>query len=190
MAFPWTILSKADLATGEIVEDLALTVKMIEAGAPPLLDLGAVVTSELPKTERGAATQRARWELGSLAMALRAAPRLFLRGLEGEARSLALALDIAVPPLTALSGAIILVIALATPAALLGAPTALKIALFALALLAVSVAIAWTAYGRKTLPPRALLAIIPYVLSKTRVYGAEGRRSARRWTRTERGDEE
>ncbi|MEZ5917331.1 MAG: glycosyltransferase family 2 protein [Parvularculaceae bacterium] len=36
MAFPWPLIAQADLASGEIVEDLALTIKMIDAGARAL----------------------------------------------------------------------------------------------------------------------------------------------------------
>jgi hypothetical protein len=188
MAFPWTTISTADLASGEIVEDLALTIRMVEAGSPPFLDLGALVASELARSEAGAATQRARWEHGSLRMAARMTPGLLLDGLRGNGRSLALAFDLAVPPLTVFAALLAATWLLAGAMALAGPASALKIASWALLLFAGAVATGWYAYGRAVLPPRALKAIGSYILGKARVYGAEGRRSAKRWTRTDRGD--
>jgi hypothetical protein len=188
MAFPWTAISTADLASGEIVEDLALTIRMTGAGSPPFLDLGALVTSELARSEAGAATQRARWEHGSLRMAARQAPGLLLKGLKGDGKALALAFDLAVPPLTVFAAMLTGMVVASAAIALAGAASALKIAVWALLLFAAAIALGWTAYGRAVLPPETLKAIGPYLLGKARVYGAEGRRSAERWTRTDRGD--
>lgn len=189
MAFPWALISATPLASGEIVEDLGLTVKMIDAGAPPFLDLGAIVTSELARSGAGAMTQRARWEHGSLSMAARAAPRLFLKGLKGDGKSLALAFDIAIPPLTVFAAILVAMLALSVVAAAFGAVGALKATVWSFLLFAGAVSTGWFAYGRDTLPPNALMGVASYLLSKMRVYGQEGRRSAKRWTRTDRGGE-
>lgn len=189
MAFPWALISSINLASGEIVEDLGLTIKMIDAGAPPYLDLGAVVTSELARSDAGATTQRARWEHGSLRMAARMAPRLLLKGVKGDGKSLAMAFDLAAPPLTILAAAIAGVLALGAVAAMFGAAGAFKIALWTLSLFLGTVILGWAAYGREVLPPHALKGVGAYLLGKARVYGAEGRRSAKRWTRTDRGSE-
>ncbi len=162
---------------------------MIEAGAPPHLDLAAVVTSELARSDAGATTQRARWEHGSLRMAARTAPRLFLKGLAGDFRSLAMALDIATPPLTILAAAIVVVTALACVAAFFGATFPLTLALLSLASSALAVGLGWAFYGRDVLPARALMGVVAYLAGKARVYGSEGARSAKRWTRTDRGSE-
>ncbi|MFZ5615844.1 MAG: glycosyltransferase family 2 protein [Pseudomonadota bacterium] len=187
MAFPWRIISESDLASGEIVEDLALTLKMVEAGAPPVLDLGAVVTSELARSDQGAATQRARWEHGSLRMAARMVPALLLRGARGDLKSFAMAFDLLVPPLTVLAALIVFMLIVSSLAALGGSPAALAWTLGSAVVFAGAIALAWAAYGRAVLPPSMLAAIGPYLLGKARVYGAEGRRSAKRWTRTDRG---
>lgn len=189
MAFPWRLVSASNFASGEIVEDLALTLTMIEAGAPPFLDLGAVVTSELARSEKGATTQRARWEHGSIRMAWRTAPKLFLKGLTGDRRALAMAFDLAVPPLTVLAVAIVTMLPVSALAALGGVTAPLMLSLLSAFLFVASVAFAWRAHGREVLPVGELKAIAPYFLGKARVYGAEGRRSAQRWTRTERGED-
>lgn len=187
MALPWEIVSKRNLASGEIVEDLALTIAMIEAGAPPFLDIRAVVESDLAATDRGATTQRARWEHGSLRIARRAAPKLFLRGLRGDFASLAMAFDIAIPPLTVFAALHVVMLTLTVVAAFAGASGPFTLTIWSGVLFAASILVAWRFYGREVLPVKALAAIWPYVAGKLRVYGAEGRDSARRWTRTDRG---
>lgn len=189
MAFPWSLIAKADLASGEIVEDLALTIRFVEAGAPPFLDLGAVVVSELAKSDAGATTQRARWEHGSLRMALGKAPGLLLRGLGGDLKALALAFDIAIPPLTVFGAALGALLVFSGLVALLGAAKFSAFAAWAAIASAAAVILGWAGCGREALPPGRLRAIGGYILGKARVYGREGRRSARKWRRTERGDE-
>jgi len=188
MAFEWPLIADEPLASGEIVEDLALSIRMIERGAPPALDLGAVVTSALARSESGAVTQRARWENGSLRMARRHAPRLLARGLRGDGKALAFALDLAIPPLALFAAAIAGTLALAAFAALLGSGDALLMAFSAAVAFALGVAIAWSRHGRVILPRESLGGVADYLLAKLRIYGAKGRASARTWTRTDRGD--
>lgn len=188
MAFPWALIKDRNLASGEIVEDLGLTISMLEAGEPPFLDLSAIVTSALAQTDAGATIQRARWEHGSIRMAFAAVPRLLARGLSGDLRAFAMALDVAVPPLTLFAALIVGMLLISGALAVSGSAAPFAVSLWAAAVFAISVAVAWASYGRAVLPPRTLAAIIPYLLGKARVYGAEGRRSARRWTRTDRGE--
>lgn len=190
MAFPWALAAEQQFATGEIVEDLAMTVALIGEGAPPILDMDAVVESALARSGSGAATQRARWELGSLRLAVRQAGALFARGLSGDWRSLLMAFDLLVPPLTVLGAVIVLGCLASIPFALAGRQAPLALFWDAGLLFAVTIVIAWFAYGRTALPPKTLAGLGDYLLGKLRVYGGEGRESARRWTRTDRGDEE
>lgn len=188
MAFPFDLIARENLASGEIVEDLALTIRMIEAGAPPFLDLGAVVDSELARSDVGAMTQRARWEHGSLRVAARFVPRLLARGFKGDMKSLAMGLDLLTPPLALFAAAIVLTLAVSILAAFGGYGGALSLTIGAMIVFAMSIAFAWASYGREALPAGALAAIVPYLLGKARIYGREGRRSAARWTRTDRGE--
>jgi cellulose synthase/poly-beta-1,6-N-acetylglucosamine synthase-like glycosyltransferase len=188
MAFPWGAIKDRNLASGEIVEDLGLTIAMIESGKAPFLDLSAIITSELAKSDAGATVQRARWEHGSIRMALAAAPKLLARGLFGDMKSLAMALDLATPPLTVFAATIVGALLVSAGFAVAGASAPLGVTLWAAAIFAIGIVSGWAAYGREILPPAMLGAIVPYVLGKSRVYGGEGRRSARKWTRTDRGD--
>lgn len=189
MAFPWGLISATDLGGGEIVEDLALTTRMTAAGSPPLLDLGSVVRSELARSAAGETTQRARWEIGSLRMAVKATPQLIMNGLKGDMRSLALAFDIATPPLTVFAAVLVAAFVIGVVLAFLGAPAVFQMAIWSLALFGGAVSIGWFRYGQEILPASELKAVAAYIAGKARVYGGEGRKSARSWTRTDRGPE-
>ena len=65
-AAPWRVLADIDLASGEIVEDLALTMALIRKGAAPVFVPGAVVTSEFPTDENALTRQSARARYSSI----------------------------------------------------------------------------------------------------------------------------
>jgi hypothetical protein len=103
-------------------------------------------------------------------------------------RSLAMGLDLLVPPLTLFVLLIAALLALSLAAAFFGYGGALSLTILSATIFALCVAFAWAAYGQETLPASSLLGIVPYLLGKARVYGGEGKRSAARWTRTDRGE--
>ena len=187
MAFPWALAEGFALGTSEIVEDIALACQLTARGAAPVFVPEAVVTSALPATETAATTQRARWEIGSIRLARRAALPLLWRGVRGrDARAAALGLDLLVPPLVLFAGVIGALLAAGLVLALFGATLPLTLAGLAGAAFAGAVALGWHAHGREVLPPDQLGALAAYARTKLRVYGAEGRASARQWTRTGR----
>ncbi|NKB16177.1 MAG: hypothetical protein HC774_03675, partial [Sphingomonadales bacterium] len=161
--------------TGEIVEDLALTTSLIEEGHAPVLDLGSLIQSELARSEAGAAIQRARWEFGSMRLALRRAGALLRLGLSGDRRSLLLALDLMVPPLTVFGALILAGATLSLPFAFAGHSSALRLFCGAGLLATASIMTAWLAYGRSVLPPNTLAGLGDYLIRKIRVYFGEGR---------------
>lgn len=190
MAIPWAIAETLDLASGEIVEDLALGLSLTEAGAPPLFCAEARIHSEFPPTEESAVTQHARWEHGSLRLAARAAPGLLMRAAaRGDIRLAAAALDLAIPPLSvfgALTGVMLLVSALASVA---GASAPLTLSAWAFFLLLGATAAAWVRFGRAALPASDFGAFADYLLQKVKIYGARARASTKAWTRTGREEE-
>jgi glycosyltransferase involved in cell wall biosynthesis len=187
MAFPWGQIAGRKLASGEIVEDLALTLSLVEDGAAPLLDTGAVIETGLARSAAGAATQRARWELGSMRLAARRAGALFAKGFFGDVKALLMAFDLLVPPLTVLLAVIAAGFLASLFFAIAGEGRALSYFFFAALVFTAALGVAWLEYGRSTLPPEMLSGLTPYLLGKLRVYGGEGRKSAKGWTRTDRG---
>jgi cellulose synthase/poly-beta-1,6-N-acetylglucosamine synthase-like glycosyltransferase len=150
MAFPWACMSTGELATGHIVEDLKLGIDLARAGTPPLFCPEALVTSDFPASSEGIQSQRTRWEHGHLSVILAEAPRLLLHSVARfDASSLALALDLSVPPLALL---MLLVMTTWLSAVFLFVVTKstfpLAVTTAAAALLAIAVLLSWRGYGR------------------------------------------
>jgi N-acetylglucosaminyldiphosphoundecaprenol N-acetyl-beta-D-mannosaminyltransferase len=188
MAFPWNVICSAELASGQIVEDLRLGLDLTLAGSPPVFCPHAVVTSHFPHSVEGAISQRMRWEHGHIGTIF-TAPHLFYLGMvRGNLGLLMLTLDMAVPPLSLLGLLVTGILAIAGLAALFGAsPASLCISSAALIGLMLAVLLSWLAYGRDVLPPSAILSFAPYVIGKLPLYLRalfHGRVS--QWIRTDR----
>jgi len=173
MAFPWDLIRSAVLASGEIVEDRKLGYDLAAAGHAPLFCTSAVVTSRFPASVEGAKTQRQRWEHGHLGLMVTLVPRLIGRALaRGNWGLLALALDLAVPPLALLGLLLMATVALTGLAWALGLsslPFVISVASFAA--FGLAVALCWLTHGRDLVPPAALLSVVPYVAGKLGLYG-------------------
>ncbi len=186
-ALPWSIASRINLASGEIVEDLALYAQLTAQGAAPTLVEDAVIESVFPVAAAGAVTQRARWENGSLRLAAFVAPRLFFQALmKCDFRLACAALDLAVPPMAVFGALIVAALTASLPALLWDDPAPLFVASAAGLLFVVATSSAWAGFGRAALPLRDVAAVGEYLHDKMSVYFGMGRRSARTWTRTAR----
>ena len=172
MAFPWSTLSTAALASGHIVEDLKLGVDLARAGAPTLFCPEACVASHFPATAEGIASQRTRWEHGHLDVILHAAPRLFLEALRRRDHNLlGLALDLCVPPLALL---MLLTLTVFVGSAVFYWSTKLAFPLWlsamSLLMLGLSVLLAWGSYGRQVISLASLASAPFYALWKLPLY--------------------
>lgn len=189
MAFPWDVFRSVSLASGSIVEDMKLGLDLALAGKSPVLCRDAKVVSHFPSSVEGAMTQRRRWETGHIDIILTMVPRLVFAGfVRANPKMLALALDVAVPPLSLLAVLIVGVLMVAILATLIGASSvALVVSLSTLAGFACAVCLAWWNCGRDILRPSAMLSMMPYALSKLPLYGRIfSRTSGRQWIRTDR----
>jgi cellulose synthase/poly-beta-1,6-N-acetylglucosamine synthase-like glycosyltransferase len=173
MAFPWSLISAAPLASGHIVEDLQLGLDLAMNGAAPVFCPHALVTSQFAANAEGAESQRTRWEHGHLQLIVSRVPALFLSSLRRRRLdALTLALDLLVPPLALL-------------ALLVGATcvAGVAIALFdigylwmavtaggLLALLASGVVVAWHRHGRDLLTAKDLAGAPLYAMRKLPLY--------------------
>ncbi len=189
MAFPWKVIRAAELASGWIVEDIKLGLDLAAAGHQPLFCPSARVTSHFASSAVGADTQRRRWEQGHIATILTVAPRMLaLAVARRDLGLLALALDLAVPPLSLFALLLALISAAAGLSAVAGLGTAaLIISTTCVLAFAISILLAWSKCGRDVLPPRAILSIPGYVLGKLGFYAQilGGRKNAQ-WIRTDR----
>ena len=190
MAFPWTLIRSAPLASGHLVEDMELGVALARAGAAPLFCAQALVSSVFPSDAAGARAQRRRWEHGHLSVLAATGPRLLAQALLRRDGALAaLALDLMVPPLAAL--ALALTALLVIGAAWWGfTADALPVALAALAmgLFGAVVMAAWWRGGRQLVTLRELVALPWYVAAKIPLYVRLFTKRQVEWVRTKRDD--
>ena len=189
MAFPWDVIRSVELASAEIAEDQKLGPDLILAGHAPLFCQSAVVTSQFPTSAEGAKTQRQRWEHGHLGLILTLVPQMIGRGIaRGNLGLLALALDLAVPPLALLGLLLTLAVVVSGSAALLGASSAaVIISTASFAAFVLAVLLSWLTHGRDLLSGAVLLSIVPYVFGKLGLYGRFLlQRRPSRWVRTDR----
>ena len=189
VALPWSTAATLNVGSGEIVEDLALTLTLTDRKKAPLLQVDALVTSEFPTAEDALAKQRARWEHGSQRLAARRALPSFSKGVtSGDIRLVAIAGDIMIPPIVNLFAAILVMFAISLIAWFMGAAAPLPFVAGALILFAASVVAGWFKVGRAALPFSSLRGLVPFLAAKSQVYGAEGRASAKQWTPTRSGE--
>jgi cellulose synthase/poly-beta-1,6-N-acetylglucosamine synthase-like glycosyltransferase len=192
MAFPWSRIRSATLATGHIVEDLKLGIDLARAGAPPLFCPEARVTSEFPLSTEGVQGQRTRWEHGHLSVILSEAPRLFWDSLcRLNAGLLALAFDLIVPPLAllALLAAVMWVAGCVFYIAA-KSPLPLAISSVTIALLALSIFLAWLRHGRHIISFGKLAFAGLYALLKLPMYAKFLVTRQTAWVRSKREEED
>ncbi len=188
MAFPWSVIRNASLASSNIVEDMQLSVDLLIVGSPAMFCADAEVTGLLPQQQHAAKSQRTRWEHGHLQTLRTQVPRL-LKVWVSQKRFdvLAIALDLCVPPLSLL---VMLWLLFAVAAIVAGLTLKLYAPLLVLALegllLLVSVMTAWAKFARNTLPLAALLAVPGYILWKIPLYLTFLVKPQTKWVRTER----
>jgi cellulose synthase/poly-beta-1,6-N-acetylglucosamine synthase-like glycosyltransferase len=189
MAFPWSSIDTASLASGHLVEDRKLGIDLARAGTPPLFCPEALVTSQFPTSNVGIESQRTRWEHGSLGI-LGDVPRMFLDSLvRFDAHLMVLALDLCVPPLALLT----LLVAAVWSADVVFYVAAkvhfpFLIACVAVTLLALSVLLSWIGYGRQIISLRELALTGLYALWKIPLYAKFLVARQFEWVRSKRDD--
>lgn len=189
MAFAWSTIENADLANGNIVEDMKLGIDLCKSGRATLFYPDALVTSYFPIAAEVQSGQRARWEHGHLAMIIAEAPGMLVKGITKlDRQMIAMAFDLSVPPLALL---VFLLLGYAMVSGLVVAlfgtgVTALLVTLVAIALVTFSIVIAWWGWGRKIISLRDLLLVPVYVALKIPHYIRFLFKRQKSWNKTER----
>ncbi|MFT3731282.1 MAG: glycosyltransferase family 2 protein [Hyphomicrobium sp.] len=189
MALPFAIVRKLDFANGELAEDLKLGIDLSRSGHPSLFCPDAVVVSRFAGTSAGRKTQQTRWEQGHLRLLLSVVREFLLPALSRrDVPTLALILDLSVPPIMLLSTLLFFVFVCSIGAALLGGSRVpLYISLASIMGLAASLALAWRGWGRDVLTPKALAALPGAIAAKLQMYlRILTGRGAKSWIRTDR----
>jgi len=189
MAFPFNLLAGRDLGNSRLAEDCALGIALASAGHPPLFVSKAKVHSQFPVSQAGSASQRERWEKGHLDNIVDLVPGALVRSLRlGSTGLAAMAVDMAVPPLSLLVLVTAGCVVFGAAAFALGASSlALAIPVLSLLLVAVGTVLAWRAVGRDVLPLRELLRLPLHAIRKLGFYrGIASGKASSSWIRTDR----
>lgn len=189
MALPWLIFERAELATGNIAEDLKLGLELAEKGCAPLFVEQATVWSNA-ESDANTMSQRRRWEGGFLHNAKRAAPRMLAQAFRcADVRLAWAAMDLMIPPFALLVMIDVLALAIAGPLTWLGWAQLwpLICSTGALALAFASLALAWAKGGSRFVSLKSLAKTPLYVAWKLPMYVGFARRGApKEWLRTGR----
>lgn len=188
MAFPWSVLKNVKVASGSIVEDLALGLDLAAMGSAPVFLESAHVESTFPGSDGAAFRQRTRWEHGHLRTIFSYGPRYFARALRsGNGQLFAMVADLLVPPIALFAVMTLLLGALTgfhgfqggswIPAALVCIPAFISATLLGAA---------WIGYARDILPWSKVWLVPVYIVKKLPLYLLALIRPERGWVKTDR----
>lgn len=188
MAFPWLIIRDVPLASGNIVEDMQMSLDLAIAGHPTVFCPEARVTGCLPQQQEAAKTQRTRWEHGHIQTLLTQTPRLATASIEQQRFDLmAIALDLSVPPLSLLVALWLAAFVASIVGAIIGSSAIPAILLGVQGLLIlVAIVSAWGKFGRADISGATLLSVPFYILWKIPLYLGFLLKRQTNWVRTER----
>lgn len=168
MAFLWHDVSKVNLASGHIVEDMKLGTDLARLNKAPVFLQSALVTSIFPPSESATITQRARWEHGHLSVILNEAPRLVMSAISNRnIQMLGMACDLLIPPIALLTLFCLVVWVLSI---LFGNIFIQTLASCLLVSLMIGVLTAWIGYGKEIISFRQLCYAPIYALIKIPLY--------------------
>ena len=187
MAFSWSMIAQARLATGALAEDMNLGIDFAMAGKPPLFCETALVTSYFPESAAAIKSQRTRWEHGHLETIFREMPRVLLRAVaRADLRLLGMALDLCVPPLALLAALLLGLDAVGAVAWAFGATRVVGVSVALTVVFAAAVMLAWAIRGRDLIRFTELLSVPIYIAAKVPIYVRFLFRRQKQWVRTDR----
>jgi cellulose synthase/poly-beta-1,6-N-acetylglucosamine synthase-like glycosyltransferase len=187
MAFPWSLIESAPLASGHLVEDMELGLHFLRAGKGPKLCSAVTIVGDLPGDSKTAYIQRTRWEHGHLGIIkAHVLPLLFAGFIRFRLDMIASAFDLAVPPLAlvvACWGAALMASLAAGFLRHLWLPA--EISTLTGIMMMIAILSAWRQHARH-LPAQSLLAIPAYIFWKVPLYAKFLLRRQTAWVRTDR----
>jgi cellulose synthase/poly-beta-1,6-N-acetylglucosamine synthase-like glycosyltransferase len=172
MAFPWEVALSINLASSYLIEDVKQGLDLALRGNFPLFCPEVSVVSEVIANGSQTNAQRTRWEHGAIETMWRYVPILLLRYIQNrDIKLLAMALDIAVPPLSLLALLLVTYLTIAGVSFFVtGVIAPLAIAAIACALSIISIGVAWWSYGQNIIPFRWLAFAPIYAVRKVPLY--------------------
>lgn len=188
MAFPIELLNKYSLASGSIVEDLELGLKIVNCGDDILYLPEATVISYFPQNEEGLAIQRRRWEHGHMSIIAKI-PKVMLSAIRNLNFKLFFqSLDASIPPTIIWMFFLTVVTSTTFILGFFASFFWLKLYLINWLLLSMLLGFCWLCYGKSILPASQLKGILPFILSKFGIYKSYILNREKTWVRTKRDD--
>jgi len=188
MAFPWHLISKADLANGNIVEDMKLGVDFIINGNNTRFIPSARITSDFPTDSLAQLTQRTRWEHGHLTTIKEHVPNLLMHAFKNHnLKCLFFALDLTIPPLTLLLTFMTVITALFFSISLISSNYTYFIIISTFfTSFAFCIFISWLSFGKSIITIKDSISIPKYIINKSIIYRNFLNKKEVKWIKTKR----
>ncbi|TAA47756.1 glycosyltransferase family 2 protein [Corallincola spongiicola] len=187
MAFPWTIITAQSLASGSIVEDLELGLKLSERGEMVDYLPLAGVDSYFPMSDEALETQRTRWEHGHLASIKELIPRFLGALVKGRLRAGLMMLDAMIPPTVLWLMISTLNICVAFVLFLFGYSLLFTLNFVPYLLMVFSLVLVWWIHGRSLVSGKDLFGVLSFILKKITLYKKISKTKEKKWVKTDRG---
>jgi cellulose synthase/poly-beta-1,6-N-acetylglucosamine synthase-like glycosyltransferase len=188
IAFPKSTLAMVNFASGSIVEDLELGLKLSLAKNRVLFTPNSTVTSHFPDNQEGLEEQRKRWEHGHLDTVLKVPYFLFSAVKNRSVRAIFLVLDAAIPPLFAFILVLFGFLLLGGIGAFFGYTTLFSAVIMLLSTLTITLAIVWLLKGHKILTLRDIPNILRFIWGKFSIYFSFVTSKQTTWVKTTRDE--
>ncbi len=187
MALPWSLVEKVTFATGNIVEDKQLGIDLTIAGYAPVFCEEALVSGYFPQEKQAKNTQKVRWVHGHLQILTQVPQMIRLSLMKRRFDLLAIALDLAIPPLSLLCAIWFAITALALFSSLFFTTAWISMIFLGEGLLIfLAILGTWLKFGRSYIKLQSLLTIPIYVIENMSINFAFVRSPQKEWIRTAR----
>jgi cellulose synthase/poly-beta-1,6-N-acetylglucosamine synthase-like glycosyltransferase len=190
MAFPAEVFDKVSLASGSIVEDLELGLKLTALGYKINFEPRAVVNSLFPTSTDGTDSQRTRWEHGHLA-SIAMLPKMMCTALKKrQFNVIGLSIDAAIPPTIMWLMLVVLSAILSSVFISFNIYSPFYVSLFCLVNLILGLMLAWLWHGLSLIKVTDIWGVLKFILSKFTIYKTFFTARQKEWVRTDRSSEE
>ncbi|WP_271581540.1 glycosyltransferase family 2 protein [Bradyrhizobium sp. CCBAU 45389] len=188
MALPWSMAEPELLATGHLTEDKYFGLELAIKGYAPRFFPGVRVTSYFPDAQRAHVQQKQRWMHGHFGLMNSHLPRLLYHGLRRrDIGLLALAADLAVPPLGLLAVANVALVVLCFSCMIgIGSTVPLGLAAIDMVLFSFPLATAWYLCGRDLIGMEEIKQVPRHVVMVLRSAVDLARGHKTKWLRADR----
>ncbi|MFW8592242.1 glycosyltransferase family 2 protein [Glaciecola sp. 2405UD65-10] len=188
IAFPKASLASVDFASGSIVEDLELGLKLSINKNRVLFCANSTVLSTFPENEEGLNEQRKRWEHGHLDTVMKS-PQFIFKAIEKRTpRAILLILDATIPPLFAYLSLLVGLLGLGFVLSFFDHYILFNAMLTNLFALVFSLIVIWLIKGRQILQIGDIPKIMQFVRDKFSIYFSFATSKQTTWVKTTRDE--